>query len=90
MWWARSTMHQHLRLRLNTSGGGEFAMQQNTDGDRWNTWTLPTYANAELRYPGFKAFKSACDAILLGNRATLNFCPAGTILHSAYIKEYNG
>ena len=26
----------------------------------------------------------------MGNRATLNFCPAGIIFHSAYIKEYNG
>ena len=90
MWWAKSTMHQHLRLRLNTSGGGEFAMQANTDGDSWRIWTLPAYVGAEYKYPGFKAFKSVCDAIILGNRATLNFCPAGTILHSAYIKEYNG
>lgn len=90
MWWSKSTMHQHLRLRLNTSGGGEFAMQANTDGDSWHIWTLPAYGGAEYKYPGFKAFKSACDAIILGNRATLNFCPAGTILHSAYIKEYNG
>ena len=90
MWWGSDTLHQHLRLRLNTSGGGEFAMQANTNGDNWCTWTLPTYGGAENKYPGFKAFKSACDAIILGNRATLNFCPAGTILHSAYIKEYNG
>ena len=90
MWWGGQSLHQHLRLRLNTSGGGEFAMQANTDGDSWHTWTLPAYNGAENKYPGFKSFKSACDAILLGNRATLNFCPAGTILHSAYIKEYNG
>lgn len=90
MWWGAESLHQHLRLRLNTSGGGEFAMQANTNGDNWCTWTLPTYGGAENKYPGFKTFKSACDAILLGNRATLNFCPAGTILHSAYIKEYNG
>ena len=81
---------KHLRLRLNTSGGGEFAIQANTNGDNWCTWTLPAYGGAENKYPGFKTFKSACDAILLGNRATLNFCPAGTIFHSAYIKEYNG
>ena len=90
MWWGAESLHQHLRLRLNTSGGGEFAMQANTNGDNWCTWALPAYGGAENKYPGFKTFKSACDAILLGNRATLNFCPAGTILHSAYIKEYNG
>ena len=90
MWWGGDTLHQHLRLRLNTSGGGEFAMQANTNGENWCTWTLPTHGGAENKYPCFKTFKSACDAILLGNRATLNFCPAGTIFHSAYIKEYNG
>ena len=90
MWWGDQSLHQHLRLRLNTSGGGEFAMQANTDGDNWHTWTLPAYAGAQNKHPGFKAFKSACDAILLGNRATLNFGPEGLILHSAYIKEYNG
>ena len=65
-------------------------MQASADGDSWRTWSLPTYNGATKKYPGFEAFKSACDAIILGNRATLNFCPAGTILHSAYIKEYNG
>ena len=88
-WWSSSTLHQHLRLRLNTAGGGEFAMM--ADGDTsWRIWELPTYAGAEYKYPGFQKFKDACDAIFFGNRAALNGCIAGTILHSAYIKEYNG
>lgn len=89
MWWSGSTMHQHVRIRLNTSGGGEVAMRADTDKD-WRTWKLPTYAGANYKFPGFKSIKGACDAILFGNRGALNGAIPGAVLYNAYIKEYNG
>lgn len=89
MWFSGNNTHQQLRLRLNTSGGGEFAMRYYEDLS-WHTWDLPTYAGAEVHYPCFQSFKEACDSILIGNRATMDFALPGTIIRSVSIREYNG
>lgn len=89
-WWSANTLHQHLRLRLNTSGEGELAMQASVDGDSWRVWSLPTYAGAEYKYPGFKSIKEACDTILFGNSSWVDRAVPGTVIHSAYIKQYDG
>ena len=88
-WIARSTLHQNLRLRLSATGTGEFAMKANTDSS-WRTWTLPTYGGENVAYPRFKKIKDACDAILIGNRADMTHAAPGVVIHSVYIKEYNG
>ncbi|MEI3187918.1 MAG: hypothetical protein V8S27_09150 [Lachnospiraceae bacterium] len=85
----RSTLHQNLRLRLSATGTGEFAMKAVTDSN-WRTWTLPTYGGENVAYPRFQKIKDACDAILIGNRADMTHAAPGVIIHSAYIKEYNG
>ena len=88
-WIARSTLHQNLRLRISATGAGEFAMKANTDSS-WRTWTLPTYGGEGIAYPRFQKIKDACDAILIGNRADMAHAAPGVIIHSVYIKEYNG
>lgn len=91
MWWAGSTLHQHIRLRLNTSGAGEFAMRADADGDtNWRVWTLPTYNTTAWYLPAFTKFKDACENILFGNCAALDRAINGVVLRKAYIKEYNG
>lgn len=89
MWWSGSTLHQHIRLRLNASGVGEFAMRADSDRD-WRTWALPTYNTTAWYLPGFTKIKDACESILLGNCAALSQCVEGVVLQKAYIKEYNG
>ena len=88
-WIARSTLHQNLRLRLSATGTGEFAMKANTDSN-WRTWALPTYGGENIAYPRFQKIKEACDAILIGNRADMAHAAPGVVIHSVYIKEYNG
>lgn len=88
-WIARSTLHQNLRLRISATGTGEFAMKAATDSS-WRTWALPTYGGEGIAYPRFQKTKDACDAILIGNRADMTHAAPGVIIHSVYIKEYNG
>lgn len=45
---------------------------------------------ADNKYQGFASFKNACDSIVFGNSSWVNRGLAGTVLYSAYIKEYNG
>lgn len=89
IWWSDKAPHQHLRLRLNVSGEGEFAMRKDGE-ENWRVWKLPAYQGADNKYPGFQRIKDACDTILFGNRAALNGAVEGTVLYRAYIREYTG